>query len=73
MGKNCVEYAEHFMGVLSITAKEIGKRGQDFPEPMGDNIAKNRAFYRAGPAWNIQVTWMDTFYITPTINNLHFM
>jgi len=54
--KHCVGYVEHFEGDLLITAREIGKRGQDFPEPMGDKIPKNRPFFRAGPAWYVEVT-----------------
>jgi len=43
-GKNCVRYVEHCEGVVSITAKEEGKRGQDFLEPMGYKIPKNCHF-----------------------------
>jgi len=40
---------------VSITAKEIGKRGQDFLEPMGDKIPKNHLFW-AEPALYVEVT-----------------
>jgi hypothetical protein len=44
-GKNCVGYVKRFVGVLSITVKEREKRGQEFPEPMGDKIPKNRPIF----------------------------
>ena len=54
--KNCARYVEHFEGVVSITAKEIGKIGQDFLEPTRDNIPKNRPFLGAEPARYVEVT-----------------
>ena len=68
--KNCVRYVEYLEGVVPITAKEIGKRGQDFLEPTEDKIPKNRPFLGGGPAWYVEVTLMVTFHITFTIKNV---